>query len=289
MIKFIILIFSISISFSQVFSTYDYTGTKATAMSGAITSGPGDIHSIFHNPAQLSTLKGFTFVTGYSEIFGQEFLPYYNLGFSYDSYAFNFEKLSTKLNDVELSSESAIGISKGYTFYKDRQSLIQSGFRLNFYQFDLGSSSGSFGDGSDGISLGKSNGYGLDIGFQGILNQKFYIAYYMQNIISSNIGLGLGNNLPQTLSIGLSYKPYEDLLTSFDINQLAGNSQQEIRFGIEYLFSEKISLMTGIQNNPNRFSAGFKYKFLENYSISYGILTHHIMPSTHQLTFSLDY
>ena len=111
----------------------------------------------------------------------------------------------------------------------------------------------------------------------------------MQNIISSNIGLGLGNSLPQTLSIGLSYKPYEDLLTSFDINQLAGNSQQEIRFGIEYLFSEKISLMTGIQNNPNRFSAGFKYKFLENYSISYGILTHHIMPSTHQLTFSLDY
>ena len=216
MIKFIILIFSISISFLKFFSSYSYTGTKATAMSGAITSGPGDIHGIFHNPAQLSTLKGFTFVTGYSEIFGQEFLPYYNLGFSYDSYAFNFEKLSTKLNDVELSSESVIGISKGYTFYKDRQSLIQSGFRLNFYQFNLGSSSGTFGI-DDGVSLGKSNGYGLDIGFQGILNQKFYIAYYMQNIVSSNIGLGLGNNLPQTLSIGLSYKPYEDLLTSFDI------------------------------------------------------------------------
>ena len=56
--KIYIVILIFSVSFTQVFSTYDYVGAKATAMSGSITSGPGGEWSIFHNPAQLSDLKG---------------------------------------------------------------------------------------------------------------------------------------------------------------------------------------------------------------------------------------
>jgi len=275
----------ISLSFCQVFSTYDYTGSKATAMSGAVTSGPSGLHNIFHNPAQLSTIEGKHYINGFTNIFNQDFLPYYNIGLLYNSFAISYEELSTKIGDTDLSSESVLSFSNGFTFYSDRQSLIQSGFRFNFYQFDLGESSGVSGDGS-GIELGSTSGYGIDLGFQGVLNERFFIAYYMQNIFSSNIGYGLSNDLPKTLTIGLSYMPYEDLITSFDINQLAGNAQQEIRFGIEYLISDTFILRSGIQNNPNRFSAGFEYKFLEKYNFSYGILTHHIMPSTHQVTFS---
>ncbi len=286
---FILSVISISISFTQVFSSYDYTGSRATAMSGAVTSGPSGLYNIFHNPAQLSQLEGTYYINGFCDIFNQEFLPYFSVGMSFNSYAINYEELSTTIDGVELSSESVIGLSKGFTFYSDRQSLIQSGFRFNFYQLNLGESSGISGDGSDGFTLGNTSGYGIDLGFQGILNNRFFIAYYMQNIISTDMGYGLGNDLPKTLSIGLSYKPYEDLLTSFDINQMAGKPDQEIRFGIEYYLSDVWTLRSGIQNNPNRFSFGLEYKFLEKYAFSYGLLTHHIMPITHQINFSFKF
>lgn len=281
--KYILILF-FSISLTQVFSHYDYTGSRATSMSGAITSGPGGIWNIFHNPAQLSDLNGLNVITGYSKIFNLSFLPYINSGISYGSYAINFEKLSTEINNYELSSEIAIGLSKGILIYKDRQSKIQAGLRFNLYQYDFGRSSGLEGDGSNGILLGSGNGHGIDIGFQGSLNNRYYIAYYLQNIYSGNIG-GLGSQLPQSISIGLSYKPYDDLLTSFDINQLSGSSNQEVRFGIEYLLSNQWTLRAGIQSNSNRFSTGFVYTIPNLGSISYGLITHHIMPITHQLTF----
>ena len=72
----IISICFISFSFTQVFSSYDYVDSKATAMSGAVTSGPAGSWSMFHNPAQLSDLTGFYFTSGYSKIYNLDFLIY---------------------------------------------------------------------------------------------------------------------------------------------------------------------------------------------------------------------
>ena len=58
--NYILILCFISFSLSQVFSHYDYTGSRATSMSGAVTSGPGGVDNIFHNPAQLSDLNGFS-------------------------------------------------------------------------------------------------------------------------------------------------------------------------------------------------------------------------------------
>ena len=121
-------------------------------MSGAVTSGPGGSWSIFHNPAQLSELSGIYFINGYSKIYNLDFLPYSNLGLSYNSYSISFEKLSTDINGIELSSEAVMSLSKGFTIYKDKQSTLQSGVRFNLYQYDLGQSSGMEGDGSSGSS-----------------------------------------------------------------------------------------------------------------------------------------
>ena len=292
--KSLLILCFISFAFTQVFSSYDYIGSKATSMAGAVTSGPGGSWSIFHNPAQLSALKGLGITNGYSRLYNLDFLPYYNLGLFYNSYAINFEKLSTDINGEELSSESVIGLSKGINFYKDKQSKLQGGIRLNLYQYNLGNSAGAEGDGTSGYSLGSAFGYGVDIGFQGVLHNKYYIAYYLQNINSPSIGYGLGTDLPKSISIGLSYRPYEDLLTSLDVNQLSGHTDSEIRFGIEYIITENLVLRTGIQSNPNRFSGGFAYQFpilknqfqkpFPNLEIAYSFITHHIMPTTHQIS-----
>ena len=110
----------------------------------------------------------------------------------------------------------------------------------------------------------------------------------LQNISSSNIGYGLGSELPTSMSIGISYRPYKDLLTSFDINQLSGHNDNEVRIGIEYILSDNLILRQGIQLNPNRFSIGFEYNLFDLGYICYGLITHHVMPITHQITFSAN-
>ena len=90
--RYYILAILISMSFTQVFSTYDYVGSRATAMSGAATTGSDIESAIFHNPAQLSSLKGKKIISGFSHLYDLEFLTYTHFGLSYDSYAINFEK-----------------------------------------------------------------------------------------------------------------------------------------------------------------------------------------------------
>ena len=282
--KIYIVILIFSVSFAQVFSTYDYVGAKATAMSGSITSGPGGEWSIFHNPAQLSDLKGSNIISGHCRLYGLNFLSYSHFGLSQNSWAINFEKLSTTINDIALSSESKFGISKGTNIYKDRQSIIQAGIRLNLYKYNLGQSAGTEGDGSLGQESFIGTAKGLDVGIQGVLNHKYYVAYHLQNIISLIQSSSLGSDLPRSFSIGLSYRPYQGLLTSFDINQLSGHPDSELRFGIEYLLMDLLVIRAGIQNNPNRFSAGFEYG-----GFSYSFITHHILPMTHQFSLLIDF
>ena len=292
--KYILSLILMSISFTQVFSSYDYLGSRATAMSGAVTSGDHIESGIFHNPAQLSNYSDFTIISGYSNLYGLDFLPLSHMGISKNNYALSFKNISTEFNGNTLSSETALGVAKGFNLYSDRQSLIQMGLRFNFYSYDFGESAGTEGDGSNGINLGSSNASGFDIGFQGVLNKKYYVAYYIKNISSYIEGSSLGLNLPKTMSIGLSYLPYKDLVTSLDINQLSGNKDSEIRFGIEYKLMESFKIRTGLQSNPNRFSSGFEFgniKLANLYTcnFSYSFLTHHVLPTTHQFSLSVNF
>lgn len=287
--RYYILAILISISFTQVFSAYDYAGSRASAMSGATTTGADTESAIFHNPAQLSSSKGKKIISGFSHLYNLDFLTYSHFGYSYDNYAVSFEKMATEFNNTNLSSELAIGISKGMDIYKDRQSLIQAGMRFNFYSYDFGRTAGTAGDGSNGINIGSGAAYGFDIGFQGVLNDKYYVGYYLQNVFRYIKNTNLGSSLPQTFSVGLSYRPYQDLLTSLDINQLSGHINQEIRLGIEYKIMDSFIIRTGLQSNPNRFSGGFQYSLINNIDISYSFLTHHVLSTTHQFSISVKF
>ena len=103
------------------------------------------------------------------------------MGISKNNYALSFKNISTEFNGNTLSSETALGVAKGFNLYSDRQSLIQMGLRFNFYSYDFGESAGTEGDGSNGINLGSSNASGFDIGFQGVLNKKYYVDTLKKN------------------------------------------------------------------------------------------------------------
>ena len=73
-----------------------------------------------------------------------------------------------------------------------------------------------------------------------------------------------------------------------------GNKDSEIRFGIEYKLMESLTIRTGLQSNPNRFSGGFEFgniklATLYNFNFSYSFLTHHVLPTTHQFSIQVKF
>ena len=49
----------------------------------------------------------------------------------------------------------------------------------------------------------------------------------------------------------------------------------------KYDLNSSLSIMSGVQSNPNRFGLGFEYKMFSRIIFGYSILTHHIMSETH--------
>ena len=53
--------------------------------------------------------------------------------------------------------------------------------------------------------------------------------------------------------------------------------------GLEYGVSEMFTLLAGIQSSPNRVGLGFNTQLL-GLNLEYGLLSHPVLPETHQFT-----
>ena len=87
------------------------------------------------------------------------------------------------------------------------------------------------------------------------------------------------SHLPRRLDLGITYYPFEQLVTTFAMERVLGYDESSFRFGIEYELNSSFLIRTGIQLNPNRLGAGFSYK-IKNLELSYSLLTHSVLPVT---------
>lgn len=282
----------VTLSTSQVVSDYFYTGVESAGLAGAVVANPGGEWSLFHNPAGLAEQTSPAVIVGHSELYGLSFLPYSYLGFiftnnKYWNLGVSFEQSSVTVgNKIELSNEQSIGITTAHYLQKDVNSKLIFGYRLNVMNWKLGHSAGVSGDGSDGISLGTATAFGLDIGFQAVLREKHRVGVEVQNINSPVIGEGISNqHLPRRMVMGIAYSPYTGFTTSLAMNRTLGLPLL-IMGGIEYQFSPLFLIRIGAQSKPSRLGGGFTLS-LDAAEISYSILSHHLLPVTHQ--FSIGY
>ncbi|MBT7378110.1 MAG: hypothetical protein HN820_08150 [Candidatus Marinimicrobia bacterium] len=72
------------------------------------------------------------------------------------------------------------------------------------------------------------------------------------------------------------------------MERLLGDNDVQIKGGVQYSLNSMIDLMMGAQANPNRFGIGAKFKLIDQ-AISYGMLTHPVLPITHQLSLGLSF
>ncbi len=110
------------------------------------------------------------------------------------------------------------------------------------------------------------------------------VGVFIKNINSPSMGRGSTlQYLPRKLVMGISYMPLEKLNTHFNLETLLGYKDIHFSFGFEYKINHMFVLRSGIMMKPNRFGFGFSYSPTNKIAISFGTLTHPVLPVSNNL------
>ena len=288
----IVLLFS-SEAVGQVTSSIQTATARSTAVAASNVAWGNSADLLFSNPALLAEFEGIGLIAGYQNPFSQSFLQHsiagiaYNTGKAYGNFGITTTSLNTSSGETNLAAETAVGLHYGGFLMKDRLSSLAMGVSVNFLQISYGKSAGASGDGSDGVDLGSISEYGIDIGLVASLGKKHRAAILVKNINEPTIGSsGTLTPLPQLLIGGFAYSPVEEVTTTFSLNYASGHAI-EFHGGLEYRLNSHYSILTGMQSQPNRLSAGMKIN-TRGISMEYGVITHPVLPLTHALSLSLQ-
>ena len=278
---------------TQTISDYAYTHAEVAAMAGAVVAETGSNWSIFHNPAGITEGDGLQISLGGGKLYGYDWLPISNLSFTtpipgIGTIGFAFQQLKTKYSGKTLSKEQTLSIAQGFNLQHDKNSSLAIGYTANFVQWELGKSAGVSGDGSDGLELGSINSITIDFGVLASLREKYRFGVFLKNINSGALGKGMTRQvLPRRINTGITYMPMQGLATSIVSEHLLGRDDMQIKAAIRYNLNSNLEIYAGAQSNPNRFGMGATFT-LNTQSISYGLLTHPVLPMTHQFNIGLS-
>jgi len=295
--KKILIILSISTIYTQVITDLSFKTSQSIAMAGAVVSDPGIAESVFYNPANLSNIDNSQILYGITDFYGLNFIDYTYLSYafstSFGNFGVGYQKLVTNANSgsqANLSSESSLSISQGFDLLRDNNSSLQLGYTINYMMLNQGKTAGVSGNGSDGMPSTSINTLGIDVGIIGSLRNKVQFGVYLKNINAPSLGRGSSYQyLPRKMTIGITYRPFSYLNTNVSFERLLGKKDIQFRFGFEYKLTHNFTLRSGIQMKPNRIGVGFKYMPFKNVDFSYGLLLHHIMPSTNNFELGVSF
>ena len=262
-------------------------------MAGAVAAEAGSNWSIFHNPAGITEVDGLQVSFGGGKLYGYDWLPASNLSFTtptqeIGTIGFAFQQLETKYSGKTLSKEQTLSIAQGFDLQHDKNSRLAIGYTANFVQWDLGKSAGISGDGSEGFELGSINSITIDFGVLASLREKYRFGVFLKNINSGAHGKGITRQvLPRRINAGITYIPMPGLSTSIVSEHLLGRDDMQIKAAIRYNLNSNLEIYVGAQSNPNRLGMGATF-ILNQQSVSYGLLTHPVLPMTHQFNIGLS-
>jgi len=256
---------------------------RARAMGGAFVAVSDDETAVFTNPAGLADQEVIGVYGSYVDLFGYSYL---NLG----SFAatmptpkgtvgLGVRMFSVEHNGVDLEKEYTISLGHGLMLMKDVHSSLAFGYTANLYGLSFEAESVS------GDDLGSANAVGFDVGVMGTLRGRTSFGFFMKNINNPKMGDADTEDLPQWFTTGVAYSPYGGVTTSLELQK---QDDEDLRacFGVESEVTDMITVRAGLQNNPNRVSAGFGAKW-QSIRVDYSYTSHATLPGSHH--FGLGY
>jgi hypothetical protein len=231
------------------------------------------------NPAHLAGLDHVSGAASYVRPFGLSFADYYYLGAAvpvdvkYGNLGLAMTRFKVNYEDVDLLSETRLSASHGFTLYSDMHSTINFGYSLNLYQAE-------FAETVSGDDPGRDSAFGMDLGMLMVLHKRTRVGFQVHNLNNPDIGVD-GEELARRLTAGISYEPYDGVVTTFEFDNELGQDLQ-YHGGLGFTVIDGFQLRAGLVTNPSKLTGGFGYTF-ENFALDYGFSTGGgTLESTHQ-------
>ena len=292
-----IFILLCNIIFSQTFSDLSYVGAKSMGMAGAVVSDIDNKETIFYNPAGLVKSDDFSVIMGTTNLYDLKFIKHQFVSVIFpNKIALSFQKIGTNSkgdfgdshpSGIKLSKEKLITISQSFNLLNDSNSSLSIGYNVNSFIHYQGGSAGPDGNGVGGLPASESTAIGIDLGVFASLRNKINFGAFVKNINNPTIKKASSqSHFPRRIDLGLTYNPFNDLLTTFQLERILGEDRSSFKFGIEYSLTNSFTIRSGIQMNPNRFGFGVSYE-LNKIELSYSLITHSVLSKSS--IFSLRY
>jgi len=227
---------------------------RARALGGSYSALSGDAAGVHYNPAGLVDLPGIDVQASTFDPWGAAFARVSELAAAmpterWGTFGVGYSDFKVRYQDVTLSVERTVTLSHGFTVMEDLSSMLAFGWSLNLYNLDYPTPSVS------GYDLGSETTFGLDLGVFARLRQRTTGGVYFTNVNNPEMGDPVSSDLPQGVRGGVAYRPYDGVVTTFDIGKQIG---QDIRYfgGIEFRVAEPLHLRFGAQSKPNLLNVG---------------------------------
>ncbi len=251
-----------------VFADIGY-GARPAAMGGAYVALADDVNSIAWNPAGLINLQSkqatfmyanqMSLVSHYFAAYGQKLA---------DTQAHS-EAIIYTGDDV--LSETTVLLAYAYSARKllsppfDR---LQAGLCLKLRRVSFGNNS----DGGEERSQGSGSGFGLDLGAQWQVTDKFTFGFALHDLLNNisydNDKTGkYSEAVPTQLTIGVATRPSANVVVALDLRKsLYQDSEDALHFGVERTYLNFLALRAGFSQTldpePQRnFPVGFGIKY----------------------------
>ena len=106
----------------------------------------------------------------------------------------------------------------------------------------------------DNERIGRHYAYGLNFGLLGKLYKKWSLGVYGHNLNRPQFGSDEQGQLPAELKAGLSYEPFDGILSEVDFS--LKNDAMRVHFAGQFELFDLFLLRTGVKTEPLVFAAG---------------------------------
>jgi len=257
---------------------------RARAMGESSVAVDDAAYAAFQNPGQLGGITSGKVAASYVRPFNLDFTDFVyfgagvpvsekwgNLGLALSSFKVGYQ-------DTSLLKETQVSLAHGFGLYSDYHSRIDFGYALNMYRVELGES-------ISGLDPGSDTAFGIDLGFMMTLHKRTHLGFQIKNLNNPQIGVDT-EELHRRLIAGISYEPYDGVVTTFEFDNELGEDVQ-YHGGVDMTITTGFALRAGVLTNPNKLTAGFGYA-IAGFGFDYGFSTGGgTLDRTHQ--FGLNY
>lgn len=249
----------------------DYVpSARARGFGGAYTGVADDVNSLFYNPAGLTNVK-LEAQVGFSNLYNQRFSEFKTAAVGVElpkklgTLALGARMFDVNFDDELLLSEQVWSAAHGFNLQSDIHSQISVGYTVNLYRLQMADEE-------------TDTAVGVDLGASAFLHGRTKFGFSVTNLNQAVMGDANQNQLPSKLALGISYIPYENVITSIEVKKDFAK-ETEFMGGVEIRPFEPLAVRFGVHSNPATWNAGVGLN-VKGVQLDLSYTAHAVLPGT---------